>query len=103
MLFGVCQVLWDARTGRLTSGPCTTPSAARRGQVLRKVRQEYQTVEQDYSAKKDVYDKEKLKIDGDVNRLTMEIQNLEKDTGTEMVRTKTMSTWWSPPNRRQQR
>jgi len=47
--------------------------------VLRKVRQEYQTVEQDYSAKKDVYDKEKLKIDGDINRLTMDIQNLEKE------------------------
>merc|ERR1712193_281820 len=47
--------------------------------VLRKVRQEYTTVEQDFLQKKGVYDTQKLHYDGEINRLSQELDNLTKE------------------------
>jgi len=47
--------------------------------VLRKVRQEYQTVEQDFLQKKGVYDTQKLHYDGEINRITQDLEGLVKE------------------------
>merc|ERR1711904_194755 len=47
--------------------------------VLRKVRQEYTNVEQDFLQKKGVYDTQKLHYDGEINRLSQELDNLTKE------------------------
>jgi intraflagellar transport protein 81 len=47
--------------------------------VLRKVRQEYQTIEQEFLQKKGVYDTAKLHLDGEISRLTAEIDAQEKE------------------------
>lgn len=47
--------------------------------VLRKVRQEYQTVEQDFLQKKGIYDQQKLHYDGEINRITQDLEGLVKE------------------------
>jgi intraflagellar transport protein 81 len=47
--------------------------------VLRKVRQEYQTVEQDFLQKKGIYDTQKLHYDGEINRITQDLEGLVKE------------------------
>jgi intraflagellar transport protein 81 len=47
--------------------------------VLRKVRQEYTTVEQDFLQKKGIYDTQKLHYDGEIARLSQELENFSKE------------------------
>jgi len=50
--------------------------------VLRKVRQEYQNVETEWSQKKGVFDAMKLQMDQQIGRVRSEVEGLEKDKET---------------------